>query len=287
MQSAATNLAGRIGAMAAIFVVTFAGVLIGLHELAPPAPPAQPRAVPTPGIPRNVPAHGKMTRAQVHAAREKAKIYRPEQHDQIRAQLRPAIVTINSPVAAELGQPARIRLKIENDPAPANKTAARSPGDPLDPVRTAVAGDQSVRVYQMQVGSRVTTQLFELDGEHPIPPHGADTLAVPPDGVAWTWSVEARKLGRKAFELVMLAHVDAAPDPYPLGTLAIEMPVEVTGIAWVKYYLSEVGTLWSWLVALVTSIGAVTGAIPLVKKWLPFPHARKDAAEAVESPKVT
>jgi hypothetical protein len=284
MQLHATNLAGRAGVLAAIFVVTFSGVLIALHEVAPPAPAPQPTAVPNPRVHRNLPeppsSHKKSTRAHVNAASEKAKTYRPEQHDQVRAQLRPAIVTVSSPVAVDLGQAARIRLKIENDPAPGKKNGL-SPGDQLDPIRTAVAEGRSVKVYQMQVSSRVTTHLFE--GEHSIAPHEAETLAVPADGVAWTWSVPSSQLGRKALEFVMLAHVDAAPDPYPLGTLAIEMPVEVRGFEWVKYHLGELGTLWNWLVALATSLVAVTTAIPLAWKWLPLPHGRKEP----EAQKVT
>jgi hypothetical protein len=287
MRAAATNLAARVGVMAAIFVVTLGGVLIGLHEAAPPEPAALPKV----GMPRGLPAaHGarsKTTRAQVNAVREKAKNYRPEQHDQIGKQLRPAIVTIKSPVAVQLGDAGQITLTIKDDAALGNKVAIPALDDSVNPVHTTVAERESVKVYQMQVSNRVTTHLFEASAEHAIAPREADTLSVPrgaPEGTTWTWSVPAAQVGRKALQFVMLAHVDAVPDPYPVGHLAIEMPVEVTGFEWVKYYLGELGTMWNWLAAFAASLVAVTSAIPLVRKWLPIPHARKEAAEA---PKVT
>jgi hypothetical protein len=60
-----------------------------------------------------------------------------------------------------------------------------------------------------------------------------------------------------------------------------ETPVEVSGLGWVKDYLGEIGW-WSWLAALVVSLGAVIGATPVVKKWLPNPYGRNDALEAPE-----
>jgi hypothetical protein len=127
MKLPATNLAARAGVLAAIFVVTFSGVLIGLHEIAPPAPVPQPSAVPRPPVQRNLP-----------------------------------------------------------QPDSSQKKATR------------------------------------------------------------------------------------------------EMPVEVSGLGWVKRYLGEFGW-WSWLAALVTSLGVVIGAVPFVKKWLTNPYVREDA----EAPEVT
>ena len=127
MKLPATNLAARAGVLAAIFVVTFSGVLVGLHEIAPPAPVPQPSAVPRPAVQRNLP-----------------------------------------------------------QPDSSQKKATR------------------------------------------------------------------------------------------------EMPVEVSGLGWVKRYLEEFATWWSWLAALVASLGAVIRAIPFVKKWLPNPYVRKDAVEAPE-----
>jgi hypothetical protein len=275
-----TRLAVRAGVLTAIFVVAFSGVLIALHEAAPPAPTSQSPDVPNPRVHRNMPpavsSHSNPTRAHVNAAKAKAKNLPPEQHDQVRKQLRPAIVTVRSPVAVELGQPGMIRLKIENDPAPGNKTPALSLGDLIDPVRTAVDGNQNVKIYQMQVSERLTTQLFEVAAEHEIPRHGADTVGVPAEGVTLMWNVPASPLGAKALEVVMSGHVDAVPDPYPLGTLALEMPVVVSGLAWVKYQLGEIGTWWNWLAGFAASLVAVAGAIPLVKKWFPLPHGRKD-----------
>jgi len=286
MQASARAVAARGGILAAVFVFTLSGMLIGLHEASAPAPSAETADLPKPPIFRRLPTDGspgKTTRAHVTAAREKAKNYRPDQHDQVRKQLRPALVTVQSPVAVQLGGTGRIKLKIENDPAGAGKNARSGPGDQIDPVRTSVVNGENVAVYQMQVSNRVTTHLFEAAGEHPIGAREADTLPVPSDGVAWTWNVPASQVGRKTLEFVMLAHVDAAPDPYPVGNLALEMPVEVNGLQWVKYYLSEVGTFWNWLVALATSLVAVTTAVPLVIKWLP--SRRRDSS--AEPQKVT
>ena len=119
-------------------------------------------------------------------------------------------------------------LTIEPDPAGSSKAPFPRIGDRLAPVDVRRADGGVTRVYHTQVGDRVTTHLYESSSDVPLASRGDKTLAVPPEGAAWTWHVTGSEPGPRPLEFEMLADYvhEATPGHWPLGMMSIELPVD-------------------------------------------------------------
>lgn len=262
----------KTGILAAVFLVASVGAFFASRPFAPPAQAlAQNQRIATPG--------------PFKAASAPAKKYHPEHGEHVKPLLRPAIVTVSSPERVRLGESGRIMLTIEPDTAGSSKAPFPRIGDRLDPVDVRKADGGVIRVYHTQVGDRVTTHLYESSSDVPLASRGDKTLAVPPEGAAWTWHVTGSEPGTRPLEFELLADYvhEATPGHWPLGMMSIELPVDPTWLQWIKYYLAQFGSLWQYLVGIAGGLVAVSGAWPIVRKLVPVTGGRKDAPDAQAS----
>jgi hypothetical protein len=257
------------GILAAVFLVTSVGVFFASRAVVPPAKaPPQTQRIATPGL--------------FKAASAPAKKYHPEHGDHVKPLLRPAIVKVSSPERVGLGESGRIMLTIEPDPAGSSKAPFPHIGDRLAPVDVRKADGGVIRIYHTQVADRVTTHLYESSSDVPLSSREDKTLAVPPEGAAWTWHVIGSEPGTRPLEFEMLANYtyEATPGHWPLGMMSIELPVDPTWLQWIKYYLGQIGSLWQYLAGIAGGLVAVAGAWPIVRKLFPVTGGRKDAQDA-------
>jgi hypothetical protein len=220
------------------------------------------------------------------AAGKRTKNYRPEhpEHgDQVKRQLRQAIITITSPEKVRLGQTGEITLRIEHDKAGVAKASFPRQADRLTPVEVKNAGSDVIRVYYAQLTDWVTTELYESTSDTALPCRDEKKRQVlPEEAAAWTWHVAGAEPGARALEFQLATDYTVAGEEgsWPVGVMAIEMPVNPSLLQWVGYYLAQVAALWQYLVGFAGGIVGVTAAWPIVRKLVPATGSRKDAPDA-------
>jgi len=271
----------RIGVMVAIFAAASGCMLIVLRTIVSSGPPtAAVRAERQPAV--GAPPF-RMAAAGRHAnAIARAKTIPAEQHDPVKQQFRPAIVKISRPSTMWVGHAGRLTLSIEPSDATSGALSLPRTMDRLVPISTDVAGDQTISAFRTLVSGTMTAQLYEPSTDVTYASHEDKMLAVPPAGVRWIWDVPVSEPGARALEFELLGNVkiEAAAEPWPIGTLALQIPVEMTWPQRAKYYLTEIGTLGQGLLVVVSGIVTLVGAWPVLRKVLPASSRRKDAPDA-------
>jgi hypothetical protein len=275
------NMKIRIGVMVAIFATAAGCMLIVLRTIVSSGPPAV--AVRAQGQPAGALPPFRMAAAGRHAnAVARAKTIRPDQHDPIKQQFHPATVTVSMPRTMWVGHPGRVTLAIEPGGAASGDLSLPRGMDRLVPVSTDATGDQTIRTYRTLVSDTMTSQLYEPAADVTHTSHEDKKLAVPQEGVRWIWDLPVSERGMRGLELELLGEVkiETAPETWPIGTLAFQIPVEATFGQGLISYLEEIGRLEQGLVLFVSGLVTVIGAWPVVRKLWPVASRHKDAPNA-------